>query len=106
MTPPADKPSAPWEDRESSLGDLFNKLTHHKPTLWPEEREAARAELAALRQRADDLEAALRDAVRTWTFSDAQFPEHSWHDREDWYERHAVAREVRAALRSGGEGEK
>lgn len=48
-----------------------------------DDRDAARALLAVER-------AALTDALRTWSFDDAQRHTHSWHDREDWYERHAT----------------
>lgn len=41
------------------------------------------------------LLAALTDAIRTWRFNDYQHPTHSWHDREDWFERHEIAREIR-----------
>lgn len=45
--------------------------------------------------RAGKIEEALRDAVRGWSFNDAQQPTHTWHDREDWYARHEVARALR-----------
>ena len=47
------------------------------------------------------LREALDDAIRTWAFHDWQGHAHSWHDREDWFERHEVARERRVALRDG-----
>jgi hypothetical protein len=54
------------------------------------------------------LEAALRDAIATWQFGESQNHEHSWHDREDWFERHEVARKIRkdiASLRPAGRSE-
>lgn len=33
--------------------------------------------------------AALRDALANWTFDRHQGHTHTWHDREDWKERHA-----------------
>lgn len=54
-------------------------------------------ELAMLKEVAE-LENALRDAVRTWTFDDYQHPSHSWHDREDWFGRHQCARDIRRTI--------
>lgn len=45
------------------------------------------AELAAARY-------AIRDAVTEWTFDARQQPTHTWHNREDWAERHADAIET------------
>ena len=68
------------------------------------EREPAlaRAYLEAS-ERIGRMEKALIDAIRTWTFNDHQHHTHSWHDREDWFERHEVAREIRKALGRGRE---
>lgn len=50
------------------------------------------AELAAARY-------AIRDAATEWSFDARQQPTHTWHDRENWMERHAAAIEKARASR-------
>ena len=72
--------------RESNLrlaGEVGTECGNLKNAL--DELTDARALLAVER-------AALTDALRTWSFDDAQRPTHSWHAREDWIERHPTLR--------------
>lgn len=72
--------------RESNLrlaGEVGTECGNLKNAL--DELTDARALLAVER-------AALTDALRTWSFDDAQRHTHSWHDREDWIERHPTLR--------------
>lgn len=50
-----------------------------------EENKAYLAQRAVMLREAN---AAIADALLVWSFSDGQQHTHSWHDREDWKERH------------------
>lgn len=50
-----------------------------------------------------ELRAAIRDADRSWSFSDGQAHTHSWHDKQDWRARHAASLSP-APQEGGGDG--
>lgn len=52
------------------------------------DRDAARAELAAVRETLGAAHHALRNVDECWSFGGRQEPTHTWHTREDWRERH------------------
>ena len=65
---------------------------------------SVRDRIAALEVVNAMLRDALRDALETWTFSDSsQAHTHTWHDREDWKERHREV--IDSALRGEGGGD-
>ena len=65
------------------------------------------AKLKTFRERAKAAErdlaeanAAIRDALDSWTFDERQWHTHSWHDLENWKEKHS------AAIKRAKEGER
>lgn len=105
----------PWRVERAEGGFYRNRRTvrsdeHSRPGVTDgrdciaevhretEARAAADAELIAsaptLHRENELLRAALADALRTWTFSEGQQHTHTWHDREDWRERHRAAIEA------------
>lgn len=55
----------------------------------------------------EEREAALVDALRSWSFGNGQQHTHSWHDRADWIERHKVVGNLWAkAILSSRDGAK
>lgn len=62
-------------------------------------KHGAMDELRTLRASLAAAHAALKDAMDSWSFDEGQRHTHTWHTREDWYERHETV--LRAASEGG-----